>query len=149
MVRVVDQDGHAIHVQAERKSEQQQHQQRNRQRHSQAAGIAQDMAALLQHHGLQPPQAHAAFLSSASIMATKTSSMEGSIGSSLRMSMPRLCSNSRRRAIAPSSATVTCRPLPNTATSATPGWPSNAFIASRMPETSRRTSVRSEEHTSE
>jgi len=61
--------------------------------------------------------AHAAFLSSASIMATKTSSMEGEIESRRAISI--LPAKAWRMAAAPRSrsSTVTCKPLPNMATS--------------------------------
>jgi hypothetical protein len=88
VVLIVDVGGNSIHVQSESVAEQQQHHQRQRQRQRQAADIAHNVQQFLPGDGPQPAQAHAAFLSSCSIMATKTSSMDGSIGSRTVISIP-------------------------------------------------------------
>ena len=69
-----------------------------RERHAQAARVARDVVQFLDEHGAQAAEAHqAAFLSSASIMATKTSSMEGAMGSRRSMAMPLAASAWRMR----------------------------------------------------
>jgi hypothetical protein len=86
-----------------------QHQDRHSQRHSQTARIAQNMAPFLARDGDGAAKAHTACgsRSAASIMATKTSSMLGSIGSSRSTVMPASFSAALRRAIhAASSSTV-------------------------------------------
>src|ERR1035438_1168387 len=137
-VLVVDHGRYMVDIQAERETEQQQHQHGQGQGQGQAARIARDVMEFLDADGARPAVAHAAFLSSASIRATKTSSMEGSICVSFRTSMPRAASRSRTRALVPAtSSTVTCRPPPNTATSRTPSSPSSARMVSRGSEASR------------
>src|SRR5688572_8494303 len=114
-VLVVNHGRNMIHVQAERVSIEQQHHERHRQRHPQAQRIPRDVVQLFDEHRPQPPQAHAAFLSSASIIATNTSSIEGSICSSFFTSIFFAASAFRIESSPPS--TVTCKPAPNTATS--------------------------------
>src|ERR1035441_7212517 len=141
-VLVVDQRLNVVDIQAQRISVEQQHHHRHRQRHRQAARVARDVVQLLDEHGPQPPVAHAAFLSSVSITATNTSSMEGSISSRRRTLIP-LASSAVRifRLPASTSSTVTCNPPPNTATSRTPSSPSSARMVSSGSVASRLSSV--------
>ena len=99
-VLVVNQDRDVVHVQAEREPVEQQHHGRHGQRQAQAALVANDMAQFLDKHRSRAPVAHAAFLSSASIKATNTSSREGWICSSRRMAMPLAASAARMRSMA-------------------------------------------------
>src|SRR5262249_23634420 len=127
---VVDVDRNAIHIQAQGISEEHQHHQRLHQRGHQASGVANDVEEFLTEHRARAPPVHAFTSSlarcfaSCSIRPTKTSSMVGLIGSSRVTSSPAFSSAARTSPAAlEASSTFTCRPAPNTATSATPGTP--------------------------
>ena len=76
-VLVVNQSRDFVDVQAQSISVKQQHHKRHRKRKRQTAGISRDVVQLFQEDCPRAPVAHAVFLSSASIRATKTSSSEG------------------------------------------------------------------------
>src|SRR5512133_2067471 len=102
MILVVNQGWDAIDVEAEPVPEEQQHEHRQRQRQAQASRIARDVMQFLDEDGAHASIAHAAFLSSASISATNTSSIEGSISSNFRTVIP--CAIRRSRTRAPAAA---------------------------------------------
>src|SRR5262249_37933326 len=100
--------GNAIDVQRQREAEKHQHQDGKRKRQRQTAHVAHDMKHFLTGDALEPPQIHAARLSSCSIMATKTSSMEGSMGSRTPIEIPAFSKAARILGVAaPTSSTVT------------------------------------------
>src|SRR5262249_917596 len=136
-VLIIDQGRHAIYVQTQRIPVEQQHHHRHSERHRQAARVSRDVVKLLDEDGSQPAVAHAALRSSASIMATNTSSMEGGICSIFFTAIAFAASALRMRAaVASGSSTSTCRPPPNTATSRTPSSPSIARIVSNASDES-------------
>ena len=117
-IHVVNDSRDAVNIQAQCIAENQQHNERNGDGRGQAARIADHMQHFLAGDSTETAETHAAALSSCSMRLTKTSSIEGVMGSRTVTEIPARSSVWRIHEIARSaSSTLICKPPPNTATS--------------------------------